>query len=270
MASYETQPTAPMPEWGYAEPPKKRRWPWVVILVLVVVGAVVAWFAAEAAARDIVEKTIKTGIAEQLDLPADHEIDVEVEGVVIPQLIVGRLDTVVVTSADVPLGDTAADVSVTAHDVRVREPQGMSSASATVVLDEEQLRLLMSEVEGFPAETMGLADPNVTMNVELSLLGLGIPVGAALTPSAVDGELVLTPASIEVGGGEITADRLRSQFGGLADVVLKDWPVCVAQYLPAGVTLTDAQVVGGQLVADFSVDSALLSTTSLQQKGSCE
>lgn len=270
MASHDTQPTAPMPEWGYAEPPKKRRWPWVVILVLVVLGAVVAWFAAEAAARDIVEKTIKANIAEQLDLPADHEIDVEIDGVVIPQLIVGRLDTVVITSADVPLGDTAADVSVTAHDVRVREPQGMSSAAATVVLNEEQLRLLMSSVDGFPADTMSLADPNVTMSIELSFLGIGIPVAAALTPSALEGELVLSPASIEVAGAEITADGVRDQFGDLADVVLKDWPVCVAQYLPAGVTLTDAQVVGGQLVADFSVDSALLSTTALQQKGSCE
>ncbi|MEJ1156387.1 MULTISPECIES: DUF2993 domain-containing protein [Microbacterium] len=270
MSLNDTQPTTVIPDWGYAEPPKKRRWPWIVILVLVVGGAIVAWFAAEAAARDIAEKMISNGVAEQLDLPADHEIDVDIEGTVIPQLIVGRLDTVVVSSDDVPLGDVVADVSVTAHDVRVREPQGMSGAMATVALNEEQLRGLMSTVEGFPAETMGLDDSTITMNMELSLLGIGVPVGAALTPSAVEGELVLSPDSVEVAGAELTADRLRDQFGVVADVVLQDWPVCVAEYLPTGVTLTSAEVSGGKLIADFTVDSALLTTDALQQNGTCE
>jgi hypothetical protein len=270
MTPPNTQPTQVVPEWGYAEPPKKRRWPWVVILVIVVVGAVVAWFAAEAAARDIVEKSIRNGVIEQLSLPADQEIDVEVPGAIIPQLIRGRLDTVTIASEDVPLQGLVGDITVVADDVRVREPNGMSGATAQVILDEEQLRALMSNVNAFPADTLGLAEPNVTMTVELSVLGVGIPVAASLTPSAVEGELVLSPASLQVAGGEITADGLREQFGGIADAVLRDWPVCVAQYLPAGVVLTGAEVSGSELIADFDVDSGILTSNALQEPGVCE
>ena len=43
-------------------------------------------------------------------------------------------------------------------------------------------------------------------------------------------------------GAEITADSLRQQFGRLANVVLRDWTVCLAQYIPAGLTLTTVTV----------------------------
>lgn len=270
MASPHTQPTEPMPEWGYAEPPKRRRWPWVVVVLVVIVLGVVAWFAAEAAARDIVEKTIAKGVVDQLGLPADQEVDVEVAGTVIPQLIVGRLNDVTISADDVSLDVFTGDVTVNAKDVSVREPYAMSAASATVSLDEEQLQALMSTVDGFPADTLGLAAPDVTMSVELSLFSLSVPVSVALTPSAADGDLVLAPASLSVADADVTAESLRSRFGALADVVLRDWTVCVAQYLPAGATLTSTEVTGDLLIADFAIDPMIVSDTTLREKGSCE
>lgn len=272
MTAGETQPTQPLPQGWIAEAPAPRRrrsWPWIVATAIVVGLAIVAWFAGEAVARSVVVKTIRDQVVSQLALPSDQDVQVDVPGLIIPQLIGGTLDEVTISSDDVPIGSFAGDFAVTAHDVPIRGGE-MGSAKATVTLGQDQLQALMSTVDGFPADTLGLAEPNVTMSTELSLFGVGFPVAVALTPSAVDGDLVLSPASLQLAGASISADDLRQRFGQLSDVVLRDWDVCVAQYLPSGVTLTDVAVKGDELVADFSIDGGIASDPALQKNGTCE
>ncbi|HIE61126.1 MAG TPA: hypothetical protein EYQ02_05550 [Microbacterium sp.] len=60
---------------------------------------------------------------------------------------------------------------------------------------------------------------------------------------------------------------MRDQFGSLADPFLQDWRICVAQYLPAAATLTDASVTDDELVATFDIDGLMLDGAS--QTGSC-
>ena len=91
----------------------------------------------------------------------------------------------------------------------------------------------------------------------------------ALTPSASEGDIVLTPSRLQVANGEVTADGLREQFGALADAVLRDWTVCIAEYIPAGLTLTSIAVDGDQLVADFDVDGQIVDDPALQANGTC-
>ncbi|KRB36126.1 DUF2993 domain-containing protein [Microbacterium sp. Root180] len=259
------------PGWEVAEPPRRRRrvWPWIVALVILVALAVAAFFIAEAVARDMVERTVKNEISKQLSLPADQEVDVEVPGLLIPQLIGGSLNEVTVSSQDVPVGAFEGDVTVTATEVPIQQGVDMGGATATVTLDEEQLRSLMATVEGFPADTLGLAAPNVTMSTELQFFGIEFPIGVALTPSVSDGDLVLTPASFELAGAQIDAGALSDRFGALADIVVRDWSVCLAQYIPAGVTLTGVEVVGDTLVAEADVDGAIVTDPALQANGSC-
>jgi hypothetical protein len=253
-----------------APPPRRRRvWPWIVALVIVVGLAIVAWFAGEAIAHNLVVKTIRDQVISQLALPADQDVQVEVASPVIPQLISGTLSEVSISSDDFPLGEFTGDVTVTATDVSIRGDD-LGAATGTVTLNEEQLRALMSTVDGFPADTLGLAAPNVTMSTELSLFGVSVPVGVALTPSAVEGDLVLSPDELQLAGASITADDLRDRFGELSDLVLRDWTVCVAQYIPAGVTLTDVAVDGQTLVADFDVDGAIVSDPALRENGTCQ
>lgn len=273
MSAGDTQPTQPVPkEWAYAEPaPKRRRaWPWIVAIAIVVGLAIAAWFVGEAIARDLVTKTIRDQVVTQLALPADQDVQVDVPGLVIPQLISGSLGEVTITSEDVPMESFVGDVTVTAHDIPISGEGEMGSATATVVLTEEQLRTLLSTVEEFPADSLGLAAPDVTMSTELSLLGLSFPVGVSLTPSAVEGDIVLSPAALQLASAEISAAALREQFGRLADVVVRDWTVCIAEYIPAGVTLTAVAVEGDQVVAEFDVDGAIISDPALQENGSCQ
>lgn len=268
----DTQPTQPLPGWSDPQPaPRKRRrvWPWIVALIVVIALAVGAWIAGEWIARDVVTTTIREQVITQLDLPADQEIDVVLEGAVLPQLIVGTLEDVTVASDDVELGPLVGDITVHAQDIAIRGEVGAQSATATVVLDADQLRGLLGTLDSFPVDTLELDAPDVTVTTELSLFGLALPVGIALTPSAVDGDIVLSPSSLQLAGNDVSAESLRAQFGGLADAVLRDWPICIREYLPAGVELAEIVVDGDQVVADFALDGAIISDPALQEPGVC-
>src|SRR5688500_18614710 len=172
MSVGDTQPTTPLPEWAVAEEPAPRRrrrgWPWLIALGIVVVLGVVAWFAAEAIARDLVAQTVRDQVRERLALPADQEVDVTVAGMVIPQLLSGSLDEVTVSSDDVPVGSFEGDVTVTAFGVPLQQGVDMSGATATVTLDAAQLQSVLGTIEGFPAGTVGLEEPDVTMESNLA------------------------------------------------------------------------------------------------------
>lgn len=275
MRAGDTQPTEPLPDWArgdweHAEAPRRRVWPWLVAFAVVAVLAVVAWFAADAIARQVVTNIVAGEVRSQLSLPPDHEVDVEIAGAVVPQLIAGRFDEVALASDGVTIGPVTGDVTVTAMGVAFRGDASADAATATVALGEEQLRALMASVGGFPAGTLGIDEPNVTMSTELQLLGAAVPIGVALTPGASDtGDLVLTPASLQLAGADITAEELERQFGILSNTVLRDWTVCVRQYLPAGVALTDARVEGESLVAAFAVDGRIATDPALREPGTC-
>ncbi|WP_404432005.1 DUF2993 domain-containing protein [Microbacterium lacus] len=272
MSAADTQPTQPLPDWAQAHPvPRRRRtgWGWVVALVIVAALAVGAWFIGEAIARDLVTKTIREQIVSELALPADHPVDVSVPGAILPQLIGGTLDEISIASDDVTIGPMTADITLQATEVPVRGNGEIDGASGTVRIDEEQLRTLMETVDQFPAETLGLDAPNLTMSIELTFFGISIPIAVALTPSAVDGGIVLTPQSLQLAGAEISADALRDRFGAVADIVIRDWPVCVAQYLPAGLSLTGMRVDGEVVVADFDVAQDVLTNPAQLENGSC-
>lgn len=249
-------------------PARRRRWPWVVALLVVIGLLVGAWFLAEAIARSVVTNAIRGIVASNLDLSADQQFDVDVAGTVIPQLIGGKLDDVTVSADDVVLRGFAGDVTVHAQDIALNG-SSVGSATAAVELDAEQLRALMANVDGFPEETLGIAEPDVTISTELSLFGVAFPIGVSLTPSAQDGDLVLTPASLQVAGADVTADELRRQFGVLSNAVLRDWPVCIASSLPAGLTLSTVAVSGDELVATLDISPSMLTDPAMREPGTC-
>ena len=272
MSAGDTQPTQPLPDWASAPPePRRRRsaWPWIISIVIVVALAVAAWFAAEWIARGIIERTIREQLITNLALPADQPITVTVEGAVIPQLIAGELDDVKISSDDVAIGSITGDVAIAAQGIAIRGDAAADAATATVRLDADQLQTMLAGVEDFPVETVALDEPDIVMSSELRFLGIGIPITVALTPSASEGDIVLTPSRLELANGEVTAEGLRERFGGLADAVLREWTVCIAEYIPAGLTLTSMAVEGDQIVADFDVDGQIVSDPALQAEGTC-
>lgn len=259
-----------LPFEPYEEPPRRRRrvWPWLVVLAIVVVLVVGAAVGAEAIARGLVTEGVRTLVSSQVD--AAGEVDVAVDGLVLPQLASGSLDEITVSAADVTLGPLTGDVSVALQGVPIRGDAAAQGGTATVRLDEEQVRTLVSQIDGFPAATVGMASPNVTMSTGVSLFGAAIPIGVSLTPGAVDGALTLTPATFEVAGGTVDAAQLRAQLGGLADGVIREWSVCIEDQLPTALTLTDVAVDSSQeLVATFDVNGAVVVDRTLLATGTC-
>ncbi|QLD12655.1 LmeA family phospholipid-binding protein [Microbacterium oleivorans] len=273
--SGETQPTLPLPDASapVAGPPRRRRGglPWIIAIVVVIVLAVVAWFVAEHITRSILTDTVRQQVITQLALPEDQPIDVDFDEPVLPQVIGGRLDRLDISSRNVPLGDVVADVSVRASDVPIRADGGdIGSAEATVVFGEDQLQTLLAQVDGVPEAGLTLDPPDVTVEVELPILAVSVPLGVDLTPSAVDGDIVLTPRAVRLAGAELTADAVRDRFGSVADRVLRDYPVCVRDRLPAGLTVREVRVEPASLVAEVDVDGGIISDPALQAEGTCD
>lgn len=263
-------PVPPTLYWDDAPPPRRKRrlWPWIVSLVVVIVLIGGAAFAGEWLARDLVERGVRSALASELGVPAE-QADVQIEGLVIPQLISGRFDEVRIAAEDVSLQGFAGDVDVTARGVPLTADGPLDSAQATVSLDEEQLRTLLASVEGFPEESLGLSGSEATITVELNVFGVAIPIGVGLTPSAATGALALTPATLTLADTTVDAQALRDQFGALADAALQTWQVCIASSLPAGLTLTDVAVVDQRVVAQFDIASGILVDRSLRDPGVC-
>ncbi|MDZ8171222.1 LmeA family phospholipid-binding protein [Microbacterium xanthum] len=274
MSSGDTRPTEPLPEWAVpAERTASRRrrvWPWLVGLGVFVLLAVVAAVVGEWVARETVTRTVRAQVADALELPEDQTVEVAVAGLVLPQLIAGTLDELTVSGDDLPLGPLTGDVVVVAEGVPVRGDAPARRIGADLTLEADQVAQLLTGLDGFPDAEVTLDEPDVRFDTSFEVFGLEIPVGVSLTPTAAEGAIALSPAGIEVAGARLTADQVRDQFGLIASVVLQDWTICVAEYLPAGVTLDEIAVVGDRIVVDAAVDGAITVDEQLQEPGTCD
>ncbi|MGC0367911.1 DUF2993 domain-containing protein [Microbacterium sp. SLBN-111] len=249
--------------------PRRRTGRTVAIIAIIVVLIAGLLVAAEAIARSAVGNTVRSLVVKQVGLPADQQVDVQVPGLVLPQLLTGRLDQVAVSAPDVSLGPLTGDVRVDLQGVPVAGNAPAAGGSASVRLDPDQLRALLSQIPNFPSDTVGTAAPDLTLSTQFSVFGIPIPVGISVTPGAADGDLTLTPTSFELGGNRVDADTLRGQLGGAADAALQTWNLCIADRLPAGLTLSAVSVQGQDVVATLDIDGRILSDPALQQNGTC-
>ncbi|EZP25956.1 LmeA family phospholipid-binding protein [Microbacterium oleivorans] len=245
----------------------RRRGAWLVITLLVIVGLLVA---AEVTARIVTPQIIRDRIVENVGLPADQKIDVDIPApLLLPLLVVGQLPEIRLTADDVELNGITADVDVTAQDVPMYRDADWSGANATVVLNQAQTRALLSKVDGFPVDSVTLNPPEVAVDTDVRVFGASVPVGVSLSADARDGEIVLSPTTFRLAGADLSADALRAQLGPLVGSLLEEWPVCVAQYLPKALTLTGVTIEDRGIVADFEIDSSILRDKAAQASGSC-
>lgn len=244
---------------------RRRRWPWVVLIVVVVLALLVV--AAELVARAVLPGVVRSVVIEKLDLPADQQLDVETEGILLPQLLSGTLDTLHLSTDSVTLEGITGAADVTATRVPLRGGD-LGGASGTVTVDQTQFTSLLAGSD-LPVETVEFAAPNATVGGSISLLGAAVPLSLTVTPSAVDGDIELTPVSASIGGLDIDLDQLGSNLGSLGEGLTQPQRVCIADRLPAGLTLSGLEIVDDTAVIDLDVDGAIVSDESLQAKGVC-
>lgn len=266
-AADSEHPTLVIPGEGEDAPAPRRRkrWPWVIAIVLVLVAVLVV--AAEFIARAVLPGIVRSIVIEQLDLPTDQQLDVQADGILLPQLLGGRLDELHLSTDSVTLEGITGAVDVTAAGVPLRGGD-LDGASGTIRIDESQFTELLSGTE-LPVDTVAFEAPDATVSGSVSVLGVAIPISLTLTPGVAAGDLELTPVGLTVGGLEIDAEEVGSSLGALGATLTATQQICIADRLPAGLTLTDLQIDGSVAVIDVDVDGAIVTDADLQQPGVC-
>lgn len=266
----QTAPSAPQ-----APAQKKKRRGLVATIVTVgiiavlAVAGVVGWFAGNAWAKDKVVAEVTDQTRTALGLDADAPVDVTVDEPMLPQLISGSLSSVSVMVPKAPLGGATGRLTVHATGVPTSGEGDVTSADATVSLTPDALTRLIGNFDDTVAGSLKVDGDDVTVELNPSQFLSGISFALTLKPSAKDGDLVLSPVKFTVGGYDMDADTIRARFGTLADGILADRTVCVADRFPKGLTLSRISVGSDAVDASFDVDPGMLSDPSLQKPGTC-
>lgn len=244
---------------------RRRRWPWVLLIVIVVLALLAV--AAELLTRALLPGIVRSIVIEQLDLPADQQLDAEADGILLPQLIAGRLDTLHLSTDSITLEGITGAVDVTASGVPLRGGD-LAGAEGTIRIDESQFTTLIGRTD-LPVDSVTLDAPNATVAGSVTVLGVAIPVSLTVTPGVAEGDLELTPVGLSVGGLQVDADQVGSSLGSLGADLTRTQRVCIADQLPAGLTLTGLEIEGSEAVIDVDVDGAIATDSALLDKGVC-
>lgn len=248
-----------------AETTRRARWPWVLLVVVLVLAALVV--AAEFIARAVLPGVVRGIVIEQLELPADQELDVDASGILLPQLIVGRLDRLHLTTDSVTVGGVTGAADVTATGIPLRGGD-LEDARGTVRIDDAQFTALVAASD-LPIDAVAFNEPDVTVSGSIPVFGNSLPLALTVTPGADAGELLLTPVSLQVAGTTLNAQQIADRFGSIAEQLTQTQRICIADQLPAGLTMTGLAVDGNEMVVDVQVDGAIVTDETLQENGVC-
>lgn len=235
----------------------------LVILIAIIVGL-------DTGARWYVGNLIKTTARSSLSLAASTPVAVKIGGTsVLYQAATGRFERVDVAIDSLGLGDLSGKATLTAIGVPLTRSKPIDSARVVFVASADELKKLLAGFTGPPISSVKIASGAVQLGTVISALGVSVPVLIGFAPSAIDGQLALTPVSLVVNGAPMTPALLRATFGALAEPLLATQKVCVAKYLPKQLPLESVTVTGSTLHIGVSGRSVLLSTGLLTSKGVC-
>ena len=268
MTTADTLPLASLPE----EPRTRRRWVgWVIAAVVLVVVLVVGVFVAEGVARNVATERIHDELVTALSLEADHPMDIDLGGgLLIAQALGGTVDEVNIAIDDVPLGELSGDVKLAATGIPIDTEKPVEAVDATITVDAANVQKLVDSVDGIELDSVTLGDGVIEVAATLEALVFSIPVSATIAPSVDAGNLVLAPEAISINGTSTSIDELRDgPLGSVAGGLFAQQSICVAQYLPAVVTLEGVDVTSENVVLTFSGDGVVLGATDLTADGTC-
>jgi hypothetical protein len=269
--------TKPLPEQG--EPvvvvpstKKRKRWPWIVggSVALLLILLTSAFFVADAYAKDYARAYIKERIIAVLDIEPGTPVTVDIgSGSVLLQALTGRLDQIDVTAGDVTFGALKGAATVHAEGVPLDANAAVQTLDITFAVAEGDVGALAGNLSGMQLDSIVLEEPEIVASTTLGFFGIQLPVGMGIEPSADAGQIVFTPTSIRLGDDTYTAEELRNTFGGFADALLAQQSFCVAENLPAALTIVDVDVVAKELVVKIDGDGTALGGPDLSTNGTC-
>lgn len=263
-------PTAAVPDEqpaaaAGASPKRKRRW-WIPVVVVVGVLALLAagGLVADAAVAASIKAGVRTQFIQTFGLPEDAQVDVGIGGgLVLPQLATGKLAQVSVSAPNFTLQKLAGSLQIQATGVATTGTGSADSLDVAYRIPQTSFSALASQFGTSGSDvTVSLQGQELTFTSQVSVLGVSVPVGVGVTPGAANGAITFTVSSISVGNAHYTADQLKNDpnFSALASFIGQPTSVCVADQLPANLTLTGVSVDGTDLLLTLDGGPIVLSS----------
>lgn len=235
----------------------------VVLLGLVLVLALLA-VAAELVARPLIEQQAAAQLEEALPESAGGGVAVDVHGwSVLLQVARGQVDDVTVTGDDLELSGVPVGLRVDLTDVPVDGQGTTGPSTGTITVDQASVNALQAVRDTGATYTLGDGTVTYDRTFDVPLLG-DVPVRVDGTP-ALSGDgatLTLTPTAASVPGSGLAIENERVLGTFAVDI-------CLAQYLPEQLRITDLVLSPSTLTVDLSSDGLPLSSSAFAAKGSC-
>lgn len=252
-----------------AAPRKRRRWLGVLIALVVLAAlAVAAWFVGDRIARDYAVDLIHDQLV--VAFPSSDPQVTVAPGSVLAMAIAGSLDAVSVDMGTTEFGDISGSLKFDATGVPIDSTKPIENLDITFDIAEADVQRIITDLDGLENAELSLADNEVALASSFEVFGASIPLGISFAPSVADSAIVLTPATVSVNGAVLNLTDLASgPFGSVVTGIVKPQTVCVAQYLPAVLTLTDATVTGDRLRLGISGDGIALERSDFTALGTC-
>ncbi|MFT2692444.1 DUF2993 domain-containing protein [Clavibacter zhangzhiyongii] len=239
---------------------------WLLVLAVIGVGLAFGLRIIDQTVRGVAEDQAEQRIAEQLPGRVSGKVNVSIQGDwVIPQLIRGTLDRVVLDGPNLQADGTPFQAHIVATDVPTDQERTVGDVVATVSMDQAPASALLAKTAGTPAD-LRFGDGTLGYSGSTRVLGITFGYDVAATPVLQDpSTVVITPAEVSLQAGDFKVD-LAQTIQGIRDVT---YPVCVAQYLPAGVGVQDVTIADGRASMTVESSSVELTRESLGVTGSC-
>lgn len=243
---------------------RKPRWWLRILITLVVIGALAG--AAELALRAILPAPVANVMRDMFGLSPDHPVDVQLGGSTLLNAVTGRIGDVTVEIDDAAIVEgLRGDLRMHADSLPFDAASGaIEGATAQFTVDREDLPAAVAMLTGGIADSGEVREGVLTVGKKLEIFGVGMQVSVSIGLDVVDGEVLVNPVALRAAGFDLSTEQLTSMLG------LSEQTVCVAGYIPAGITLTgiDLSSTGSvSLRADVAPDIA--ANPAQQQPGTC-
>ncbi|WP_156351852.1 MULTISPECIES: LmeA family phospholipid-binding protein [unclassified Agreia] len=248
---------------GEANTKPRRRTRGIVVLLATVVVLAVVVVVADIALRAYAEDRARAEISSSLPDTVDGKVDVEIGGFsFLQQYLSGTFDRVTLDAPALSVDGVPVTAHVEAEGVPTDLSKPVGAVSARLSLSEDAVNSVI-QVPGAAALTLG--DQSVGYDGSISVLGLTLEYLVTAGVSVTADSVVLTPETASLTAGSTVIDA-SSAVNAVLDTSI---PLCIADRLPQGVTLTSLTVVPGSATVALSAADFTLDETSLRSMGTC-
>lgn len=229
----------------------------VVVLVLLVV--------ADAVTRAVAEQRVAAEIEKNLPSSVQADVQVHIGGFsVLGQFLGGSFESVELDAPHATVNGAPLSASIHATGVPADFSKPVQSATGTLSISQDSLNKLVT-IPGAKGD-ITLGDGVIGYDGTIDLLGLPVDYTVSATAKAAGDTVLLTPgkATVSAGSGNVNITRLIQALTANGP-----FPVCAAQYLPKGVTVTDITVTPRHATVTLSASDFVMNEEFLHSKGSC-